>query len=459
VSSPLGAVIAGKYEVKRLLGQGGMGAVYEGVHIEIGKRVAIKVIEPSHAGSAEVAARFKQEARAASAVESDCVVQVFDVGQDPVVGLYMVMEFLAGEDLAVRIGRDRTLEPALAVQITTQAARALAKAHAAGVVHRDLKPANLFLTAREDGLVLVKILDFGISKLMANTGSGAPTASRAITREGTVIGTAQYMSPEQAQGLAVDQRTDVWSLGAVLYEALAGRCPYPEKATYEQTIIQIVTTRPVPLRDVAPWVSEGLAKLVHEALTPEVDRRLPDCATFARRLVEVSPDAGSFASRPSPVVIHAPGSGSRSISMQLGETAASEPPPRLPSTRGTGEGVAVKSSSKPRASRGVRVGLGVASVVLLGGGIFTMALRHDASQAPAAIAPAASSPGAPPPSSAPSATPAVISASASEPPAPSTSAPPRATASAPPRTPAPPKPEPPPPAKPQIGGAGIRTTY
>jgi len=146
---PIGTTLAGKYAIRKLIGRGGMGAVYEGEHVEIGKRVAIKVIEHEHARSAELAARFKREARAASAVESEHIVQVFDVGEDPKIGLYMVMEYLAGEDLAERIARAGGKLPVEeATPLVIQAARALAKAHAAGVIHRDLKPANLFVTTR-----------------------------------------------------------------------------------------------------------------------------------------------------------------------------------------------------------------------------------------------------------------------------------------------------------------------
>jgi serine/threonine-protein kinase len=219
----VGTTIAGKYRLRSVLGVGGMGAVYEGEHLEIGKRVAIKVIDGRHAAYDEMAARFRREARAASAVESEHIVQVFDVGQDPAAGLYMVMELLSGEDLARRMeraGGSLPLEDVITIGV--QAARALAKAHAAGVVHRDLKPANLFLVAREDGSLHVKILDFGISKLLRDEPESAPQAAKALTREGAVIGTPQYMSPEQAQGLPVDSRTDVWSLAALLYEAIAG---------------------------------------------------------------------------------------------------------------------------------------------------------------------------------------------------------------------------------------------
>jgi serine/threonine-protein kinase len=282
-----GAMIAGKYRIKRRIGAGGMGAVYEGEHVEIGKRVAIKVIEHEHSKSEELAARFRREARAASAVESEHIVQVFDVGRDPELGLFMVMELLSGEDVLSRLEKSGGKLPVEeATTILLQTARALTKAHAAGVVHRDLKPANLFLTTREDGSTCVKILDFGISKLQRPDGAGGNTSS--LTREGMVIGTPQYMSPEQAQGITVDARTDVWSLGAVAYELYAGRPAYEPRSTYEQMIVQIVTQKPTPLRDVAPWVSPAIAALIHETLVHDPKARLPDCAAFAKRLAEAA---------------------------------------------------------------------------------------------------------------------------------------------------------------------------
>jgi serine/threonine-protein kinase len=299
-----GAMIAGKYLVKRRIGEGGMGAVYEAEHVEIGKRVAVKVIEHEHARSAELAARFRREARAASAVESEHIVQVFDVGQDPEVGLYMVMELLAGEDLSSRLeAHGGKLPVEDAASIVVQTARALAKAHGAGVVHRDLKPANLFLTTREDGTTCVKVLDFGVSKLLREEEGTGP--SPLVTREGAVMGTPMYMSPEQAQGMKVDARTDVWSLGAVLYEALAGRTAFSHRDTYEQMIVQIVTGRPPPLAEVAPWVPAEIARVVERALTHDLDARLADAATFARELAQAaklpSPSRASSPSLPAPV--------------------------------------------------------------------------------------------------------------------------------------------------------------
>lgn len=285
----VGAIVAGKYRIRRIIGSGSMGIVCEAEHLEIGKRLAIKVIDASLAGMSDIAMRFRQEARAASLVESQHIVQVFDVGADEKLGLYLVMEYLTGEDLSARIARDKRLPIDTAVRLAVQVARGLAKAHEAGVVHRDLKPANIFLTEREDDEPLVKILDFGISKVI--------DASRAesklkLTRAGTVVGTPQYMSPEQAQGFSVDEKTDVWALGLVLYEMLAGRPAYQELPTYEAFIIHLVSHPPDALRKVAPWVPGPLADLVHQAIEHDMTARIPSCIELARRLLDVHPLPG-----------------------------------------------------------------------------------------------------------------------------------------------------------------------
>jgi serine/threonine-protein kinase len=294
----VGTTIAGKYRVRRLIGVGGMGSVYEGQHVELAKKVAIKIIDSGNELSQELATRFRREARAASAVESDNIVQVFDVGRDPKVGLFMVMELLQGEDLEIRLRKEpgRRLEPTYVAQIGFQTARALVKAHAARVIHRDLKPANVFLTERDDGALRVKILDFGISKLLASNESSITSSSKEgllnLTAAGVALGTPQYMSPEQAQGLTtVDHRTDVWGLGVVLYEALAGVPAYPELSNYQETIMKILTERAPPLASVAPWVPPKLAAVVHEAIEHDVAKRIQDCATFAERIVEALPEA------------------------------------------------------------------------------------------------------------------------------------------------------------------------
>ena len=311
VSDPsqfVGTVIGAKYSLNRLIGVGGMGAVYEGTHLEIGKRVAIKVMSADLAQAEEVERRFRREARAASAVESEHIVQVFDAGRDETVGLFMVMEFLVGEDLGQRVARSGAMPVEEVVEIACQSLRGLFKAHVAGVVHRDLKPANLFLTKREDGSPLVKLVDFGVSKILDDAkGSTIPPqgGGGGLTRLGSAIGTPQYMSPEQAQGLAtVDHRTDVWSMGAVLHELLCGEPAYKDLPTYEQTIIHIVTNRARPLREVAPWVMAPLAAVVDQMLVHEPEERITiesalaamldlKAAHFAASIRYSVPDGGS----------------------------------------------------------------------------------------------------------------------------------------------------------------------
>jgi serine/threonine protein kinase len=294
----VGATIAGKYRVRRVVGGGSMGVVCEAEHIEIGKRVAIKLIDASLAGMTDIAMRFRQEARATSLVESHHIVQVFDVGTDEQLGLYLVMEYLAGEDLAKVLARETQLPIDTAVRVAVQVARGLAKANEAGVVHRDLKPANIFLCTSEDDQPLVKILDFGISKVVDSSRGGSGPGLK-LTRDGMVLGTPQYMSPEQAQGFSVDERTDVWALGLVLYEMLAGRPAYPELPSYEQFIIHLVSQPPDPLSRVAPWIPEELASVVHDALEHDLTKRIQTCAELVKRLIDIHTMHSSRLLRPS----------------------------------------------------------------------------------------------------------------------------------------------------------------
>jgi serine/threonine protein kinase len=288
----IGERVAGKYELKRKLGSGAMGAVYECVHVELGKRLAIKLIHRDHADSPDAVARFRREARAASAIESDHIVQVYDVGEDDESGLFMVQELLEGEDLEARIGRERWIDIRSSAMIGWQVARGLARAHAVGVVHRDLKPANIFLMRRDDGSLLAKILDFGISKISGLTN---PTSERepTITARGTTLGTPQYMAPEQCAGKKdLDGRADVWAVCALMYEMLAG-----EPAVTTQTggnlatLMWIVNNDIPPLWPRAPWVPLALARVIDAGMLRDRERRIPDAATLADRIAQAYPEA------------------------------------------------------------------------------------------------------------------------------------------------------------------------
>jgi len=264
-----------------------MGAVYEAEHVEIGKRVAIKLVRAIHARHAEIAARFRREARSASVIESDHIVQVFDAGNDPELGLFMAMELLRGEDLGSVLTRTGRLDPETACSVVLQAASALEKAHAASIVHRDLKPANIFVVQREDQTGMVKLVDFGIAKIVRDENAGG---GGGLTRMGSAIGTPNYMSPEQAQGLTtLDHRTDVYSLGAVLYEMVVGEPPFPEMPTYEQTILQILT-KPVPrASQKAPHIPAALDQLIADMMNADPEQRMGKMRDIRDRIMAFYP--------------------------------------------------------------------------------------------------------------------------------------------------------------------------
>ena len=261
-----------KYDIVRIIGRGGMGTVYEALNTTIGKRVAMKFIDAGTAHNADTVARFQREARAASAVESAHIVEIFDSGISELGQPYIVMELLRGEDLGHRIKRCGRLDLPEALHVTAQILRGLYRAHEVGIVHRDLKPDNIFLVDRDDDPNFAKILDFGISKVRR----GGDTPMHTLTRQGTVLGTPFYMSPEQAQAQPdVDARSDLWSVGAILYECLTGRPPYTG-TTYEQVIVNICMNDAEDVRAHNPAVPESVALVIARALSRDREARFHD---------------------------------------------------------------------------------------------------------------------------------------------------------------------------------------
>ena len=282
-SSPsrVGETLAGKYRIIRFLGEGGMGTVYEAQHEVVGRRFAVKVLHPKLACVDEMVERFGREAQAAGSLESEHIAAVVDFGHTDDGIPYIVMDYLVGEDLGKFLAREGPLPVPRAIDLIVQACRGLDAAHAAGIVHRDLKPENLFLCRRGDGSDLIKILDFGIAKLVSPVGDGPVTA---VTRTGSAMGTPFYMPPEQARGAKdLDLRADVYSLGVILYEALTGQKPHPGES-YNTIFYHILTQPPTPIATLRPGLPADLVEVVHRALSPEPSDRPASAMELAAAL-------------------------------------------------------------------------------------------------------------------------------------------------------------------------------
>ncbi|WP_437332125.1 serine/threonine protein kinase [Sorangium sp. So ce394] len=287
----IGQLHDGKYRIIRLLGQGGMGAVYEAEHAETGEHVALKCMDGSLLvpGKSSVE-RFHREAKAMGAMDTEHIVRVLDSGTDPETKApYLVMDLLEGEDLQQLLDRIGCLEPDTALRIAAQVCLGLQKAHEAGVVHRDIKPANLFLARHREGEIIVRILDFGIAKIKREPHQVGPTTG--LTRTGGILGSPLYMSPEQARGISdIDYRTDIWSLGMVLYRALAGKLPYEHIGGFGDLIIAICSQPPPSIQALAPWVRTEAASVVHGALRLDTGERFPTAAAMLDALRSLLPD-------------------------------------------------------------------------------------------------------------------------------------------------------------------------
>jgi serine/threonine-protein kinase len=282
-----GDMIAGRYEVEGLAGEGGMAVVYSARHLHLNERFAVKVLRPALATNPNVVSRFLQEARAAAQLRSDFVCRVFDVGllHDGVP--YMVMELLEGEDLGAMLLRTGTLGVDQAVEFVIQACEALAEAHAAGLVHRDIKPENLFLTVRRDGWATVKLLDFGISKIIDAETISTTLRRHVDTRD--LLGTPHYMAPETVRSSReAGPRSDLWSMGVVLYELLSGRLPF-KGATVPEVSAAILETDPEVLSSLRADLPPALVEIVHWCLAKQPELRVTSAAELALQLLPFAP--------------------------------------------------------------------------------------------------------------------------------------------------------------------------
>jgi serine/threonine-protein kinase len=380
----------------KLLGSGGMGDVFLAEHVLLGRKMAVKVLKSDLSQNQEVVQRFQQEAMAAGQIGQENIVSVTDFGHTADGAFFFVMEALAGETLSALLVREKSLPVGRAVSILLQVSRALIAAHAQGIVHRDLKADNVMVMPRDDGTDLVKVLDFGISKV-ANAGGR-------VTQMGVVMGTPDYMSPQQARGEAVDHRTDIYSFGVLAYELLTGSVPFQAAHAVGVMYRQIhETPAPPSMRAPQAKIPPVLEGLILKALQKDPDHRQASMTELRDTLLTLAPGGGGapVATSREPVL---------SPSVVPGNYA-----PTL-----VGRAAASASTSQPVAPgrrRRVLAGIALATVglALAGAAVFAFSSRHAANGGGALPAP---TPLAPPLASAPPPNPVRTPASPSPAPAP-----------------------------------------
>jgi len=397
-----GEVLDGKYRVEKLLGEGGMGAVAKATHLIRRAPVALKFMSPAVLALQGAVERFVNEGVAASQIDSDHVVKVFDVGRMPTGAPYLVMEFLDGCDLSQLLARmGGRLDVPRTVHFALQILRALQTAHASGIIHRDMKPSNCFVIDKDGEPDFVKLVDFGISKVRSDDATGRQAN---LTRTNSALGTPLYMSPEQARSPRdVDTRADLYSVGAIMYELLSGRTPYTaDSGEYTEILFKIFTTDPEPIHTMRPDLPEGLAVAIHRALARDPNQRYSSASEMAEALVPYADD------RSANVIARLRGGRGRSIvppsqlppgTSQPGMAAPPRPPtgpgmgmavpantfpnpndamaaPRVP----THVGVTRETPGPPSPGKGGRIAVValLGAMVLIGGGAAVVVMRHSA---------------------------------------------------------------------------------
>jgi eukaryotic-like serine/threonine-protein kinase len=426
----VGSILGGSYRITRLIGQGGMGAVYEGVQLRLERRVAVKLMARELSANPEAIARFRREAEVTSQIGHPHIVQVFDFGAAPTGEPYLVMEYLEGEDLEKRIQRVGRLPLAAAAHIIKQVSSALSATHAKGIIHRDLKPANIFLLSVEGETDFVKVVDFGISKVRS--------ATTKLTAALAVMGTPNYMAPEQAAGRIndIDPRTDQWALACIGYELLAGRPPFIGE-NVASLLYQVIHEAPSPLAEMNPGLPATVEPVLRRALSKTQAERFATLTDFSRAFEGAAEGKAMPAVAPAPSAAAAPAvaaappaaAGARAPTMASGSGVA----PVTTFSGAAGEAAAPGETVRVRSMRPWLM-LGAAAVLVLAGAGVAMMSRGAPAPGPASTSqagmlagPAAADPAArlaqPPASSAaapalsPDAGPAKAAAAAAGPPA------------------------------------------
>jgi serine/threonine-protein kinase len=388
----LGRIIAGKFRVESLLGEGGMGMVYKATQVNLDKTIVLKVLRPSLVSDERTVQRFQREAKAASRLNHPNSIGIIDFGQSPGDGsMYIAMEYCPGHDLHHILSHEWPLEEGRITRMIAQVLSALAEAHAHGVIHRDLKPENIMVEQRRGEPDFVKVLDFGIAKIMDTTGE----EGQALTRAGFVCGTPEYMSPEQARGAAIDPRSDLYAVGVILYQLITGLLPFDSESAVGFATAHLTQEVP-PIRKRRPEArcSPGLERLVMRALSKDPDARPQSADDFRASLMALVPGAASDTETSGPssgertrVVPPAEAWSDRTPAESSTETRVSGPAPaqvssrgRMPAARAQGataladdtrSGVVPRTRPEATGVRNAsRVAIGIAALGLVGASAF-----------------------------------------------------------------------------------------
>jgi len=379
----VGSVIAGNYHIEKKLGEGGMGTVYLGQHVKMGRKSAIKVMTQSMAHDPDAIARFNREATNAARINHPNVCAIYDFGETPDGLIYLAMEFIEGESLSDLMEREGVLPPQRAAGIFQQAADALQAAHDLGIVHRDLKPDNIMITRGKGGADVVKVVDFGIAKAVGGE------EGQKVTKTGLVVGTPEYMSPEQLAGDQLDGRSDIYSLALVLYRMLTGTLPFQADSAQE-VMIKRLTDEPMPLNAAAPGMAfpDQLQVVMDRALQRMPSERYGSAAELAREVVRAVMGMGQRVSvvdtEGATQIISATPAGATVAATRVAGGAAPTvkgPRARTPDTPAVAAAPAVPAPKK----KPVMAIAATVAVLAVGGGAAALIMNQGRSTAPSSV--------------------------------------------------------------------------